>query len=275
MDKQVITGFIRLQDKDIVSQIPIGVIPLGKTNRFYNREFNSSNQNARTLGNAAMAIIKGTTRHIDVIEIASDRVRPTYCLSGLNWGLFQEVKAKIDAKKHWWAGPWKRQMAFITRTLRNWPSFYSAELNFDGCGIDKIPELYSEVESGVVQSSDRIKNDALLPSSETSKDDKTPSINTDMCTMNLQIGKDQGDSKLHIQLLDSNILRADFITNGIKWLKNNFNNVKSDSYKEYFAEQVTLWPRMDCATFFHIDGEEFEAKDVSVKIHKNKLLIFK
>ena len=272
MDEQVITGFIRLQDKDIVSQIPIGVIPLGKTNRFFNREFKGSGQNARTLGNAAMAIVKGATRHINVIEVASDGVRPTYCLSGLNWGLFQEVKAKIDAKKHWWAGPWKKQMAFITRTLRNWPSFYSAELGFDGCSIDRIPELYNDVENSTVKSADRKKNDMSIPSSETSRDD--PSINTEICTMNLQIGNDHGDPKLHMQLLDSNILKADFISNGIKWMKNNFNIVRSDSYKEYFAEQVTLRPKMDCATFFHIDGEEFEAKDITVKIHKNKLLFF-
>jgi len=273
---EVITGFIRLQDNDTVSRIPIGVVPLGRTNRFYKRQFNSPNQDARTVGNAALAIVKGNTTRMDVIEITSDGVRPTYSLSGLTWGLLQEVKQKIDAKKHWWAGPWKKEMAFVTRTVRNWPSYYSALLGIDGCAVDMKSDLKNGGNNGVTDSQDPRRDDSVVPShlENQFKDKMSISLNSDMCALNLEIGDFHGNSMLHVQLLGSDMQRADFIANGIKWMKNNYNIVQYVDSKEFHGEQVKLCPRMDYVTFFHIDGEEFEAKDISLKLLKDKLCFF-
>ena len=275
MVQQVVTGFIRLQDKDVVSQIPIGVIPLGRTNKFFYNKFSTASQNARTLGNAAMAIVRGKTKHVDVMEVSSDGVRPTYCLSGLNWGLFQEVKTKIDAKKHWWAGPWKRHMAFVTRTLRNWPSFYSGLLYLDGHSVGEVPQPHIESESDSVNSLKRDKSNSLLtPKVENLKDHESTQSAIKAGTINLEVANIDEHSEIHVQLLDSDISRTDFIAKGVKWMENNFSIVQSDGCKEFFAEHVRLSPKMDYVTFFHIDGEEFEAKDVSIEVHKDKLLFF-
>ena len=259
-----------------MSRIPIGVVPLGRTNRFYKRQFNSPNQDARTVGNATLAIVKGNTKHMDVIEITTDGVRPTYSLSGLTWGLHQEVKQKIDAKKHWWAGPWKKEMAFVTRTVRNWPAYYSAFLDIDGCAVDMTLELNNGANNGATDSHGPKRNDSMVPSHLENhlKDKKSISFNSDMCALNLEITDFHGNSMLHVQLLGSDLQRADFIANGIKWMKNNYNIVQSVDAKEFLGEQVKLCPRMDYVTFFHIDGEEFEAKDVSLKLLKNKLCFF-
>lgn len=257
--QQVITGFIRLQDNDVVSRIPIGLIPLGKTNRYFNRVYKVSNSEARTLGNATMAIIKGKTKQTDVIEIATEGVRPTYCLSGLNWGLLQTVKTKIDAKKHWWAGPWKKQMSFVTRTLRNWPTIFSACFNIDGIDIKSESDILDDDLQSV--GGERTENLS-----------KTGLVNAS--SVNLQIGSIGGKSLLHLQLLEAGISRTDFISSGIRWMKNNYDIVRTDSHRELFGEQLRLSPKMNDVTWFHIDGEEFEAKEIEVRVLKNKLQFF-
>lgn len=283
ISKQVITGFIRLQNNDVVSRIPIGLIPLGKTNRFYNREHERMDSMARTLGNATMSIIRGKTKTMDVMEVRSSGVRPTYCLSGISWGLFQEVKAKIDAKKHWWAGPWKKQMAFVTRTVKNWPSTYTALLTTGQVDTIETKEEQSRLLGDESQSSDKSRTADLSNSqlgntmmNDTSKVPNTVGSNfeSDLSTMNLQIRSDNGEPKLQVQLLGSNISRTDFITSGIRWIKNNYDIVQQDSFLAFFGDHVTLSPKMNGTTWFHIDGEEFEAKDVEVKILKNKLRFF-
>ena len=220
-----------------------------------------------------MSIIKGNTKQVDVMEITSNGVRPTYCLSGLNWGLLQEVKTKIDAKKHWWAGPWKKQMAFVTRTIRNWPLIFSASLHIDKCYFTAT--LKSRIEDG--KSLNGEGTDSILtPSLErtASKNAISTDVNVDTSALNLQIGTSSGESRLQLQLWDSHISRADFVKNGVQWMKNNYDIVQSDNCKEFYGEHVTFSPNMDHVTWFHIDGEEFEAKDIEIKLLRNKLKLF-
>ena len=245
-----------------------------------------------------MAIVKGNTKKIDVIEIESEGVRSTYALSGLCWGLFQEAKTKIDAKKHWWAGPWKKQMAFISRTVRNWPHPYFMSLNAEDSLKDSKDALSSDLESGREQGSKKGGNLENAQNSEQNTAAGTvvnryQEIQGDNAKIN-ESGKTQVDdgsssetsavhitfdttkesSKLQVQVWKAELSRSEFILDGWKWLDTGYGTVKTNNEVSLLNDEIKLSPQMDELTWYSIDGEEFEAKPVNLKILREKLTIF-
>ena len=228
-----------------------------------------------------MAVIKGETKLADVMEISTQGARPTYALSSLCWGVFQEVKVKIDAKKHWWAGPWKKQMAFILRSVKSWPSNYVASLTTSNDNISGLKQVYTAAQS----EGKRSKVDESLDTQESSISNRDDSlvqengnnVDSPLQTMNglqLQINNASKERSIKMQIWDDNLSRIDFIADGIKWIKNDYNIIESRNCKIIQADQLKLSPSMNDVTWYHIDGEEFEAKTVEVKILRNKLRFF-
>ncbi len=300
---------IRLQDEETVSRIPVGLVPLGRTNGFFRSFYNSTAQDARSMGDATMAIVKGNTKTADVLEIASEGVRSTYALSGLNWGLFQQVKTKINAKKHWWAGPWKKQMAFITRTVRNWPyQFYGSMIcegvnrdeglrnssvlkNEDDNEIAKHRNCFKvSEENGVIQLKETDDIGNSLDVEKTTLETKTvdlnegiahyngnshqPSSSLKTSGININLERTEDQSKLCAQVWNPDINRLDFVSDGLKWIESNYGKVETDSCSSILCDEINLQPSSEELTWYSIDGEEFEAKPVTIKIHRNKLKFF-
>lgn len=273
-----------------MSKIPLGLIPLGKTNSYFKCTNRSAAQNARTLGNAAMSIIRGKARDADVMEIASEGVRPTYALSSIYWGLFQEVKTKIDAKKHWWAGPWKKEMAFVLRTVKNWPHIYTACLTFDQ--KDNIVSMTSEEpeilarKGNIHENKESEKVSKLDNLTESPKDCSStfPDQEENNATSSSQpihvsglhvlLNNTDRQPKLQVQMWNSDLMRKELILNGAKWIKSDYGITESEKCKIIETEQMELNPRMNELTWYHIDGEEFEAKDIKISIIRNKLRFF-
>lgn len=76
---EAVTGLLRRPDsEDVVDSIPIGIIPTGKTNTFVKALLSPLLPRERTMndvkfmGEAAMSIIRGKTRKIDVLKIEAD-----------------------------------------------------------------------------------------------------------------------------------------------------------------------------------------------------------
>eukprot|EP00794_Sanderia_malayensis_P014322 gene14322-15811_t len=296
---EVATGLIRLQDKEVVSKIPIGVVPLGRTNMFCRNFYNNAAQDARSTGNATMAIIKGETKMVDVLEIESGGVRSTYALSGITWGLFQQAKVKIDAKKHWWAGPWKKQMAFVSRTVKNWPNQFWMSLvywknNSEGLceelgqqedvslkareenGVLKFAEisdkrtLLHKIDEGAIEKDSNAEPDA----SDSIENNQTELPTVQTSAVHIMLDRAGCDSKLDIQTWKADITRSEFISDGWKWLQSNYGKVDTSNCQTVACDKISLEPKSDELTWYAIDGEEFEAKPIKVKINRDKLRFF-
>ena len=69
----VVTGLMRKYEsnKAYAKQCPIGVLPLGQTNRVADSLFheNDDANEARFLAEATMAIVRGNTKLLDVVEV--------------------------------------------------------------------------------------------------------------------------------------------------------------------------------------------------------------
>ena len=271
-----------------MSRIPLGVIPLGKTNSFFKQRNRNAVQNARTLGIATMTIIKGKAREADVIEIASEGVRPTYALSSIYWGLFQEVKTKIDAKKHWWAGPWKKEMAFVLRTVKNWPRIYTSCLTFDQKDMDlsiasEEPEILARKENihgskelamKLDDLAENSKDYSLTVSNEQENYGFSHSQPVNVSGLHVLLNDSHSQSKLQVQIWNDDLTRKELILNGSKWIQNDYGVIESEQSRIIEMEQMELNPRMNELTWYLIDGEEFEAKDIKISIIRNKLKFF-
>ncbi|CAH3127790.1 unnamed protein product, partial [Porites lobata] len=126
---EVVTGFLRRSDQEEISKIPIGVIPLGTHNSFCNRLFADKHvAEARTIGNAALAIVKGYIRPVDVMEIKGDEGRSTFAMSNLHWGAFRDANEKQD--KFWMAGPFRRKMSYLVAAFKEWPPIVNTLLTY-------------------------------------------------------------------------------------------------------------------------------------------------
>jgi len=156
---EAVTGLLRRPDSlDVVDAIPIGIIPTGKSNTFVKALMSPLLPRERTMndvkfmGEAAMSIIRGKTRKIDVLKIEADmkddksevdaategssdgiaatssddgvnndsstassaprRKKKIFAIAGLEWGMFREVEEITD--NYWyWGRRLKSRIAYL------------------------------------------------------------------------------------------------------------------------------------------------------------------
>ncbi|ESO92103.1 hypothetical protein LOTGIDRAFT_145650, partial [Lottia gigantea] len=66
---EAVTGFMRKEDKKFRNTVPIGIIPLGITNKFAQIVYGSDIESVRFICEAAMAVVKGVSQKYDVMKI--------------------------------------------------------------------------------------------------------------------------------------------------------------------------------------------------------------
>ncbi|XP_053978909.1 acylglycerol kinase, mitochondrial isoform X2 [Hylaeus volcanicus] len=117
----VLTGLVRKYNSNInsVKQCPIGILPLGETNRIakslYHEYDNLSD--VRQLIEATMAIIDEKSKMMDMIEVkpieenSEEPVKPIYAMGTIEWGAWKD--AHVFAKKYWYLGPLKKYATYV------------------------------------------------------------------------------------------------------------------------------------------------------------------
>lgn len=109
----VLTGLVRKYNSNFhsVKQCPIGIIPLGKTNKVANSLYEKYDnlQDVRGIIEATMAVINEKSQMMDIIEIEAlehnieEPIRPIYAMGGVEWG------AWIDPQASYWG--WLKKYA--------------------------------------------------------------------------------------------------------------------------------------------------------------------
>ncbi|KAL5460606.1 hypothetical protein EMCRGX_G034062 [Ephydatia muelleri] len=116
---QVLNGLMRRKDAPQLASISFGVIPLGKENRFYTSHGPLSEIPARTIGQATMAIIKGHTRPVNIMELQPEKGRTLYAMSSISWGVLKEAQENKDS--YWLFGPLRLFFSCLSIAARRWP----------------------------------------------------------------------------------------------------------------------------------------------------------
>jgi len=104
---ETITGIMRTKGE--LCDIPIGVLPLGKTNTLAQRIFGPVNDDNRVLqmANATMAVVKGNTKSVNAmkVQVLESEHKPVYGVGGIEWGIWNEMKKR--QQKMWYFGPFR------------------------------------------------------------------------------------------------------------------------------------------------------------------------
>nr|XP_025147459.1 acylglycerol kinase, mitochondrial isoform X3 [Bubalus bubalis] len=126
--QEVITGVLRREDEATFSKIPIGFIPLGQTSSLSQTLFAESGNKVQHITDATLAIVKGETVPLDVLQIKGEKEQPVFALTGLRWGSFRD--AGVSVSRYWYLGPLKTKAAHFFSTLKEWPQTHQASISY-------------------------------------------------------------------------------------------------------------------------------------------------
>ena len=104
---EVLTGLLRRPDKAEAAKIPIGILPVGKTNTLAYRLF-GHDDNVRLMGEATMSVIRDLKKPHGVIEVENRsedetfRGKKLYCVNRVELGAWKDARLRTD--KYWLFG---------------------------------------------------------------------------------------------------------------------------------------------------------------------------
>jgi acylglycerol kinase len=298
---ETVTGLLRKAENDPKIP-PIGVLPVGQMNHFslmlLNPDEMPSNklERAKSMANAAMAVVKGKTEPKDVMKIqliqseGAEPRKPFYALSGLLWGPFNDILKKKD--RYWLTGSLRTFTAFLfngfgssdvqwncitdvtytepctgcmncyekseSRTQRLHNSRWWSKFNTQ----EAAPE-YSKIlnPNCAVGHQKTIKSDELIITTNTAE-----GILNDKSKMNIKFNPKEEESS-----------SFQFISESWARLRSR-NHLKAPNQEVIEARTVTILPSQtsedDREIYYSIDNEQYEVLPIKITLQPKRLNFF-
>ncbi|KAF2896942.1 hypothetical protein ILUMI_09236 [Ignelater luminosus] len=285
---EVVTGLLRIHGVNNVN-LPIGVLPLGKSNTIGKSLFPGGEHltQVRSLADASMAVIERFTRPIDVmkIEIIDDEEsqgKAVYAVSAVEWGAYRDAQAKKD--KYWYFGPFRNYVTYIFNGYKdslNWNC--QANINYtlpcEGC-IHCIKNNQNQV-GGTRWYHKFLPYRTRKQATVTRVNDKCQEIHEkEISTLDLSLATTNTLTSLHdlpklqLNLGPDSIDYLDFVKQG--WESE---NGKSRNMTEVIeAKQIEIKPTVissdENEKWFSIDKEDFEVKPVRITLLPKAVQMF-
>jgi len=94
---EVVTGLMRRDDRDEAAKVPIGILPVGKTNSLAHTLFPGQNDHVRLLGEATMGVIRQCKKSVGVIEVENKHVgKKIYAMNKLELGAWKDTTLMLQ-----------------------------------------------------------------------------------------------------------------------------------------------------------------------------------
>jgi len=94
---EVVTGLMRRPDVEVASKVPIGILPVGKTNSMAYQLFPGVDDHVRLMGEATMAVIRQLKKPVGIIEVENKRVgKKIYALNSLELGAWKDTRLMLE-----------------------------------------------------------------------------------------------------------------------------------------------------------------------------------
>ncbi|KAB0796513.1 hypothetical protein PPYR_10574 [Photinus pyralis] len=268
---EVVTGLMRKSETNKVD-LPIGVLPLGRTNTIGNRLFPGGDhlQNIRSLADASLAVIKAHMKPIDVmkIEVLQDEElqgKVIYAVSSVKWGAYRDAQARKD--KYWYFGPLRSYATYIFNGYKSTLSWNcNANINYtlpcEGCkNCVRLPEerrrwyhrfLPYKTQSVVVPRTVNALCEEIHQKYISTSDFAVATTNA--------LGGYDSLPQLKLNLGPNSVDYFDFVSEGWRSEHGHDRNVK----ETILAKEIEIKPDELEHTdrWFSIDNEEFELKPV-------------
>ncbi|XP_014112358.1 PREDICTED: acylglycerol kinase, mitochondrial isoform X2 [Pseudopodoces humilis] len=276
---KVITGLLRRADEAAFSKIPIGFIPLGKTCTLSHTLYPESTNQVQHITNATLAILKGETVPLDVLQIKGEKEQPVFAVSGLRWGSYRDAGVKVS--KYWYLGPLKTKAAHFFSTFKEWPQKHQAALIYLG-PTERPPEEPEEESSRLpfhVRLYRRLLSYWSRPkevSQEVAPEDweevKLSTIELSIATRNRQLDLTRTEDFMDICIEAENVSKGQFVHRGSQKMRDP--HMCPEGSQHIQASRCILKLPEGTEGSFGIDNEEYEAMPVEVKLLPRKLQFF-
>ncbi|XP_043944424.1 acylglycerol kinase, mitochondrial [Protopterus annectens] len=279
--QEVITGLLRRKDETTFSKIPIGFIPLGATSSLSRTLYPENKDKVKTITNAALAILKGETVQLDVLQIKSEKEQPVFAMSELRWGSYRD--ASVKASKYWYFGPLKTRAAHLFSSLKEWPQRHQAALSYLG-PTDRPPEepevvpsrppLYMRIlrRFTLYWSPPKEEIQPVDVPAEAWEELSMSAIELSISTSNQQPDLKRTEDSMNIRIEPDTVTRGEFISLGSQKVKDP--KVIPEGYQLLQGSRCKLQLSEGTTGFFGIDNEEYEAMNVEVNLLPRKLRFF-
>ncbi|NWZ40509.1 AGK protein, partial [Brachypodius atriceps] len=274
--QEVVTGLLRRADEAAFSKIPIGFIPLGKTCSLSHALYPESTNQVEHIANATLAILKGETVPLDVLQIKGEKEQPVFAVSGLRWGSYRDAGVKVS--KYWYFGPLKTKAAHFFSTFK--PQKHQAALRYLG-PTERPPEEPEEKSRPplYVRLYRRLRSYWLAPAgfprevaAEKWEELKLSTIELCIATQNRQLDLTRTKDFMNICIEAENVSKGQFVQRGCQ--KMHDPHMCLEGSQCIHASRCILQLPEGTEGFFGIDNEEYEAMPVEVKLLPRKLQFF-
>ncbi|NXV58485.1 AGK protein, partial [Molothrus ater] len=261
------------------SKIPIGFIPLGKTCTLSNTLYPESTNQVQHITNATLAILKGETVPLDVLQIKGEKEQPVFAVSGLRWGSYRD--AGVKASKYWYLGPLKTKAAHLFSIFKEWPQKHQAALMYVG-PTERPPEEPEEKSSRpplYVRLYRRLRSYWSSPKEfpqEVAPEDweelKLSTIELSIATRNRQLDLARTKDFMDICIEAESVSKGEFVHRGSQKMREP--HMCPEGSQCIQASRCILQLPEGTEGSFGIDNEEYEAMPVEVKLLPRKLRFF-
>ncbi|XP_048507133.1 acylglycerol kinase, mitochondrial isoform X2 [Athalia rosae] len=297
----VVTGVMRRCNADIniVKKCPIGILPLGQTNKVANSLFNgyADLPEIHAMAEATMAIVRGTTKLVDTIRIepleqnTENSIKPVYAIGSMEWGAWRDAYTNMN--KYWYWGSLRRYATYVFNGYKNDLSWdCKADLQYsDPCS--GCSRCWQKQQSSHLTSNDRRWWHSFIPQRNPStapEIDYSNVINEscgtlhaipisttqlEIVTSNIEPNSPEAAPMIHLHLGPANISYLDFVKEG--WRRANGN--KKSVERTIDAKEIELRPhesviKEEQTKMFSIDNEDFEVKSIRVKLLPKSVTMF-
>ncbi|NXC85561.1 AGK protein, partial [Cercotrichas coryphoeus] len=242
------------------SKIPIGFIPLGKTCNLSHTLYPESTSQVQHITNAALAILKGETVPLDVLQIKGEKEQPVFAVSGLRWGAYRDAGVKVS--NYWYLGPLKTQAAHLFSTFK---VNISCEESVFVWQMNRLTLLC------IIYLQDFVKNSEACE--EVAPEDweelKLSTLELSIATQNRQLDLARTEDFMDICIEADNISKGQFVQRGSQKMSDP--HMCPEGSQHIQASRCILQLPEGTEGSFGIDNEEYEAMPVEVKLLPRKL----
>ncbi|KAL3878908.1 hypothetical protein ACJMK2_031234 [Sinanodonta woodiana] len=287
---EAVTGFMRKEDKSFRRNIPLGIIPLGQTNRFAKLFFGGDKDEVKCILDAAMAVVKGDVEKVDVLSIQGEDGRTIYSLTGMETGAFRDAEQR--KKSYWYLGPLKSRWTYVRTSMMDWPPVITGTIKYilateeNQTKKNAPPKVEEKKSSWSLMNLFYSRNSKAKVVEEEEEDDSDE--NEEMTTEDLStveftlmssnfMAPDQKVKGVLVGIGPSSPEKMDFIKEGWRRIRDKSLKYGTDSNKQLLVKKIKFIPNIGEGSnleWYNIDGEQFEAMPVEVKLLRNRLKMY-
>jgi len=105
---EAVTGLLRRKDKETAVKVPLGVLPVGRTNTLAHKLYAGGDNTVRLMGEATMSVVRQLRKPLGVIQVenrAEDetmRGKKLFCINNVELGAWKDARLRCD--RYWLFG---------------------------------------------------------------------------------------------------------------------------------------------------------------------------